>query len=134
MRWKPRLRCRVESLWPSGRPSIRLSDAVGEMPLVFPFRLRTEKTCRGRDVENDVLFDGVGEWQVGREKLVRREPRDDQGHGPYLTSQESLIDPWNQPYQYQRDGGRNNGTQPDIFTTIPGGKGTIGNWSRKVTN
>ena len=53
--------------------------------------------------------------------------RDAEGLGPYLKSQEALIDPWGRPYQYDPAGGRNNGIVPDIWTVAPDGK-EIGNW------
>ena len=68
-------------------------------------------------------------WPQDLQSLLQR---DDQGHGPYLTSAESLSDPWNRPYQYDPSGSRNNGLQPDIYTTIPNGQGIIGNWSIRI--
>lgn len=68
-------------------------------------------------------------WPQDLQSLLQR---DDQGHGPYLTSAESLMDPWNRPYQYDAGGSRNNGLQPDIYTTIPNGQGIIGNWSIRI--
>lgn len=58
--------------------------------------------------------------------LLRAEGK---GIGPYLKDDRSLVDPWNQPYQFDRNGTRNGGQQPDIWTTAPDGT-EIGNWRR----
>ena len=55
------------------------------------------------------------------------------GKGPYLTSREEIIDPWNQPFQYDPSGQKNAAAgkviqTPDVFTTTPDGR-TVGNWS-----
>jgi general secretion pathway protein G len=55
------------------------------------------------------------------------------GKGPYLTSREEILDPWNQPFQYDQSGQKNQQVgaviqTPDVFTTTPDGR-TIGNWS-----
>jgi general secretion pathway protein G len=55
--------------------------------------------------------------------------RDAEGMGPYLKSQEVLIDPWGRPYQYDVAGTRNNGLTPDIWSTGPPNNPIeIGNW------
>jgi general secretion pathway protein G len=53
--------------------------------------------------------------------------RDSGGKGPYLKNEDSLIDPWGNPYQYNAQGPMNNGTQPDVWSESPYGK--IGNWA-----
>jgi len=68
-------------------------------------------------------------WPQTLEILLQK---DEQGYGPYITNQESLIDPWNNRYQYDPSGSRQNGLQPDIYTTIPNNGGIIGNWSSKI--
>jgi general secretion pathway protein G len=47
--------------------------------------------------------------------------------GPYLKSQDALIDPWQRPYQYNAAGPNNGGRQPDIWADTP--QGQVGNWS-----
>ena len=68
----------------------------------------------------------AGAWPESLQTLLMR---DEQGHGPYIRAQEDLVDPWNQPYQYDASGSRNNGLQPDIWSQTP--LGTFGNWSRQ---
>jgi len=46
--------------------------------------------------------------------------------GPYADPS-ALLDPWDQPYQYDAAGPRNHGEQPDIWTVTPKGE-VIGNW------
>ncbi len=53
--------------------------------------------------------------------------QDEEG-GPYLKSQDALIDPWRQPYQYNAAGPQNGGRQPDIWANGPNGQ-QIGNWA-----
>ena len=53
--------------------------------------------------------------------------QDPQGGGPYLKTQEALIDPWKNPYQYNPSGPNNSGRQPDIWANSPAGQ--IGNWA-----
>jgi general secretion pathway protein G len=50
---------------------------------------------------------------------------DDRG-GPYLKTQDAIIDPWGKPYQYNPQGPNNGGRQPDIWADTPFGQ--IGNW------
>ena len=47
--------------------------------------------------------------------------------GPYLKTQDALIDPWQRPYQYNPAGPNNAGRQPDIWADTP--QGQVGNWS-----
>jgi general secretion pathway protein G len=47
--------------------------------------------------------------------------------GPYLMSQDALLDPWGRPYSYNAQGPHNNGLQPDVWSDTPYGQ--IGNWS-----
>lgn len=49
--------------------------------------------------------------------------------GPYLKSADSLRDPWGKEYVYEQQGTKNNGIQPDIYTTAPDGT-VIGNWPK----
>jgi hypothetical protein len=48
--------------------------------------------------------------------------------GPFLESDDALIDPWGQPYKYDPKGLRNNGVKPDIWTVAPTNGVEIGNW------
>lgn len=50
--------------------------------------------------------------------------------GPYLKNRDALIDPWGREYQYNPQGPRNGGTQPDIWSMTPEGQ-EIGNWASK---
>lgn len=54
------------------------------------------------------------------------------GKGPYLEDADALIDPWGQPYRYDKMGARNNGLKPDIYSESV--HGVIGNWAQKVVN
>jgi general secretion pathway protein G len=65
-----------------------------------------------------------GQWPESLESLLQK---DDSGLGPYLKSQEALLDPWDRPFQYDPAGTRNNSLTPDIWTQAPDGK-EIGNW------
>lgn len=47
------------------------------------------------------------------------------GHASLLETS-SLMDPWGQPFRYDRLGPRNGGKVPDIWSDGP--KGEIGNW------
>jgi hypothetical protein len=40
---------------------------------------------------------------------------------------EDLLDPWEQPFQYDAAGKRNGGRRPDIWTVTPDRR-TLGNW------
>jgi general secretion pathway protein G len=51
---------------------------------------------------------------------------DELGHGPYLKTADSLLDPWSRPYQYAAEGPNNGGRQPDIWCETA--SGPIGNW------
>jgi len=55
----------------------------------------------------------------------------DQTGGPWLESDDALIDPWGQPYQYEAAGGKNGGTRPDIWTTVPNTNEPVGNWPKQ---
>jgi Type II secretion system (T2SS), protein G len=55
--------------------------------------------------------------------------RDENGLGQYLKDGSALLDPWGQAYQFDRDGKRNGGQQPDVWTTAPDGT-EIGNWPK----
>jgi general secretion pathway protein G len=66
-----------------------------------------------------------GQWPPTLQTLLTR---DSNGHGPYLKSQEMLIDPWGGAYQYDPSGPMNNGLEPDIWCIGPQGQ-KLGNWS-----
>lgn len=51
----------------------------------------------------------------------------DEYGGPYLKSQDAIIDPWGRPYQYDQSGQRNNGMVADIWFVQPDGR-EWGNW------
>src|SRR5262245_33965489 len=51
-----------------------------------------------------------GSWPESLEFLLQR---DEAGLGPYLKSQEALLDPWDRQFQYDPNGTRNNGLTPD---------------------
>jgi len=72
----------------------------------------------------------AGQWPQDLGTLMQR---DNEGHGPYIRSQEDLISPWgtNFPYQFDTSGQHNNGLQPDIWVDSPIGK--ISNWTRQIT-
>ena len=44
-----------------------------------------------------------------------------------LLEPAALVDPWGRPYQYEANGPKNKGKQPDVWTVTPTGQ-TIGNW------
>src|SRR5262245_14658115 len=58
---------------------------------------------------------------------------DDLVHPPdekAFVESDTILDPWQRPYQYDPAGPRNNGEQPDIWTVGRDGK-LIGNWSKR---
>jgi hypothetical protein len=63
------------------------------------------------------------------EKLKDLLQKDEFG-GPYLEGEDSLIDPWGSPYQYDRNGLKYKGERPDIWTVAPDGT-EIGNWPKR---
>jgi hypothetical protein len=65
-----------------------------------------------------------GEYPIGLKQLLLKDAR----NGPYLDDPSALVDPWGQQFQYDRDGPRNNGRKPDIWTKSPDGI-VIGNWA-----
>jgi hypothetical protein len=67
-----------------------------------------------------------GNWPPSLAALLQQ---DEEG-GPYLKSQDAMIDPWGQPYQYNSAGPNNGGRQPDIWANAPNGQ-QIGNWQGK---
>jgi general secretion pathway protein G len=69
----------------------------------------------------------VGEYPNQLTDLLQKTS---EGFGPFLESEEALLDPWERPYQYNAAGPRNNGMQPDIWTTDPGSGQEIGNWPK----
>jgi general secretion pathway protein G len=56
------------------------------------------------------------------------DPDPDKG-GPFLVNKDALIDPWGNRYQYDSQGQKNGGRQPDIWAVAPGGE-LIGNWEK----
>lgn len=62
--------------------------------------------------------------------------KDELGYGPYLKNTDALFDPWSTPsvprkYQYDKNGTKNNGVTPDIWTVNPkDSNDIIGNWPR----
>jgi general secretion pathway protein G len=66
----------------------------------------------------------VGVYPASLDVLLQKT---EEGFGPFLKSEEDILDPWKQPYAYDPSGPRNNGTQPDISTRSPSGI-EIGNW------
>jgi len=68
----------------------------------------------------------TGQWPPSLRALLEKTP--DGLYGPFLDSETALYDPWKQEYQYDPAGTRNNGTQPDIYTEVPGKGIPIGNW------
>jgi hypothetical protein len=54
-------------------------------------------------------------------------PDANNGGLPYCK-QEDLLDPWDQPFQIDPAGLRNQGQAPDIFTTVPGTGEQVGNF------
>ncbi len=65
----------------------------------------------------------MGEFPQSLDMLLQRV----EDRGPWLKTQEALIDPWGQPYQYNMAGSYNNGLLPDIWAEHPQ-HGQIGNW------
>jgi hypothetical protein len=70
---------------------------------------------------------GQGDYPESLQQLTQKT---DKG-GPYLADPGALLDPWNQPYLYDRVGTRNGGAQPDIWTINPANGEEIGNWGKK---
>jgi general secretion pathway protein G len=59
------------------------------------------------------------------QELVQRQP---DGRAALLEV-DAIIDPWDQPFQYDPSGPMNDGNKPDVWTVSPEGK-RIGNWSK----
>jgi general secretion pathway protein G len=68
----------------------------------------------------------VGDFPNQLADLLQQTP---EGYGPFLKSEDALRDPWDQPYEYNKAGPRNNGTQPDIWTVTSSGI-EVGNWPK----
>jgi type II secretory pathway pseudopilin PulG len=71
------------------------------------------------------------------ESLEKLLEKDEQGFGPYLESEDAIYDPWSTPtnrrkYQYNKEGPKNKGLKPDIWTTDPKDNTEIGNWPKTV--
>ncbi len=69
----------------------------------------------------------AGSWPPDIDTLLLK---DEQGYGPYVRTQEDLLDPWGVKYSYDVNGPRNSNNQPDIWTQHPS-FGTFGNWAKK---
>ena len=77
------------------------------------------KTTLSTAVQN-YMIDHGGQPPGQLQDLLRQ---DDRG-GPYLKTQDALVDPWGNRYQYNPSG-QNPDTgqqEPEIFTTAPDGK------------
>jgi general secretion pathway protein G len=57
--------------------------------------------------------------------------KDQDGFGPYIE-REGIFDPWGREYTYDPSGQQNQTMKPDITCTMPGGLGTVVNWSSKI--
>jgi len=75
-----------------------------------------------------------GEYPQSIQLLLQK---NENGKGPYLKSQDAIMDPWGQMYQYDQNGTQTqaaNQTQAravDVFTTVKDGTNrTVGNWSK----
>ncbi len=68
------------------------------------------------------------EWPQSLQQLTETHPL---GLKPLLRP-EDIIDPWNQPYQYQPPpGAKHNGPNgPDVWTVVPDEGTVIGNWRK----
>jgi general secretion pathway protein G len=64
-----------------------------------------------------------GQFPESLQQLLQQDAKG----GPYLDDPAAIIDPWGQPFQYDRSGPRNNNRKPDIWTKGPDGA-DIGNW------
>src|SRR5262245_45983338 len=53
-----------------------------------------------------------GMWPPDLQTLLTR---DDQGNGPYLRNDESILDPWGKQYQYDASCNNNGGRAPDVW-------------------
>jgi hypothetical protein len=51
-----------------------------------------------------------------------------------LESRDALLDPWGQPFQYDKNGTINQGMKPDIWTTDPKDpqRTKLGNWPKSA--
>jgi general secretion pathway protein G len=68
-----------------------------------------------------------GEFPESLDQLLAK----DAAGGPYLESEDALVDPWRQKYQYDKSGQMNNGMKPDIWTVDPKEPNKkIGNWPK----
>jgi len=88
---------------------------------------------KGRQAKSDVMMltTAAKAYRIRYEEYPAKlsdlvEPPD--GRTPYIEP-DAITDPWQQPYQYDPAGPRNNGEQPDIWTVGHDGK-LIGNWSK----
>ncbi len=75
-----------------------------------------------------------GEFPPDLDTLTRK---DANGNGPYAKP-DAIYDPWStaanqRKYQYAKEGPKNNGTTPDIWTVNPkDSNDIIGNWPKNV--
>jgi general secretion pathway protein G len=75
-------------------------------------------------------LDHRGQWPPSLQVLLQR----DQFGGPYLENQDALLDPWDQPFNYNQQGPNNQGIKPDIWCTSPTSNRQIGNWASAGSN
>lgn len=72
----------------------------------------------------DLFLLDVGRYptdQEGLQALVTPPPGLNRWHGPYVTKQASLIDPWGRPYVYHQPGQQ--GGDYDLYSLGPDGNG-----------
>jgi general secretion pathway protein G len=80
------------------------------------------------DVMTQYKAQHQGSWPTSLQDLLVKDPNT--GIGPYIKNQEDLMDPWGNQYQFDPNGGRNQGIQPDVWTSHPT-FGMFGNWSNR---
>jgi general secretion pathway protein G len=72
----------------------------------------------------DLFLLDIGRYptdQEGLQALVQAPAGLGQWHGPYVTKQNSLIDPWGRPYVYRQPGQQ--GADYDLYSLGPDGNG-----------
>jgi hypothetical protein len=67
-----------------------------------------------------------GEYPMALDDLAKPQP----SGGGALVEKKALIDPWDNAYQYEPAGKRNDGKKPDVWAVAPD-KTLIGNWPEK---
>ena len=66
------------------------------------------------------------QYPASLRQLLVRDPR---GGAPLLKNEDGIMDPWDREFQYDPNGTKNNGMQPDIWCLDPNGQ-PIGNWGK----